>query len=505
MDRFFFYLRPFHLVLALYVLLAFGYSVLMPPWEAPDETAHYLVALHLARQGKAPTVEETYEAAQPLPYYWLSAQVLRLLDRIDPELVTPYRPSLTTGHPFTRYHWTVDTYRRPLWGMQILRWLNIPLGAIALWFIYKGARRFTAPSLAPVASEHFPQAIVPAATTALVGLMPQFLHNAASVSNDPLANAAGALLFWLLSLVSTLRLSMRQIALISTAALLAPLLIKLTILPMSLVLLFFVYRQAKNIYPQKRLWFAVNGMLPALAIVAVLLWSVPESATFVWRNIYWRLTYVRPDAFSSWSFWRITTFYSTSYWGQVGWKSAGLPGVIVALLMSLALLGWLTSLRLLVSQWHISRFWRWLLSFLCLIIAGWLVLYRADTWWEVPWSIWGCFLSVVLLAWWRYHRSDPARQIELDIWGWRAVWWAALLTLVILFKNYLTTPQYQGRFFFPSLGSLSLLMVVGWYVLIPRRAASYLPYLVAVAMVGLNLLLWYTRVLPVFYQPFIDG
>ncbi|HEX6384690.1 MAG TPA: hypothetical protein VF177_08480, partial [Anaerolineae bacterium] len=67
----------------------------------------------------------------------------------------------------------------------------------------------------------------------------------------------------------------------------------------------------------------------------------------------------------------------------------------------------------------------------------------------------------------------------------------------------LTTPQYQGRFLFPSLGALSLLTAAGWYALLPRRVAAYLPHLILGLMMALNLVLWWGTVIPVFYQPFL--
>lgn len=472
----------------------------MPPWEAPDETAHYLVTLILAREGRFPAFEETYEAIQPPLYYWLTAQSFRLLDHIDPAIIRPYRPSLTTGHPFTRYNWTADNFRF-LWGLHILRWLNMLWGGLALYFIYRGVQRLAA-AARPGERPHI---LLPVTTAAAVGLMPQFAYNSASFSNDPLANATGALLFWLLVVVCQAQLRLRQLALIGAVALAAPLLIKLTILPMSLALCLVIMRQIQRRYQNKWAWFVGGGLLLSITISAGYTLLSPTSAEVLWRSLTWRLTTIRPDAFSGWPLWRIVTFYTTSYWGQVGWKSAGLPGGVVAGLVGLGLLGWLASLRLLTAQWPPSRFWRWLFPALSLIVAGWLLLYRHDAWWQIPWMVPAGFLTISLLAWWRFDRVDPAVRLSLPSASWQAVWLAAVLTLIVIFKNFLTTPQYQGRFFFPSLGAFALLMTAGWYTLLPRRLFPYLPYLVILLMLALNAILWITRVVPVFYQPFLDG
>ncbi|MFZ0547981.1 MAG: hypothetical protein WAM60_21225, partial [Candidatus Promineifilaceae bacterium] len=176
------------LILFLYLLFAFGYSVLVPMWEAPDETAHYLYVLVLAREGHLPTDKDTYEALQPPGYYWPAAQLFRLLEAINPELIQPGRPPLSEVGLPTRYNWTAENYR-PLWGARILRWLNILPGALTLLFIYMGARRL------------FPDSVIPIAAVTLAGLTPQYLHISASITNDSLGNLTGAFFFWLITVV----------------------------------------------------------------------------------------------------------------------------------------------------------------------------------------------------------------------------------------------------------------------------------------------------------------
>ena len=488
----------FRFILALYLLLAVAYSVLMPPWEAPDETAHYLVVLHLAREGQMPTIEETYEAVQPPPYYWLAAQFFRLLDRIDPALTRPYRPPLTVGPDLTRYNWTADNFRF-LWGMHFLRWWNILLGGAALAFVYKGVRQLTAGSTLLV------QQVLPTATIAFIGLLPQFAYNSASLSNDPLANAAGALLFWLLLRLCLLRLTWQMLLFTAGLALLAPLVIKLNILPVSLAVLLVASRQVLSRNRRQWPWFVGGGLLLVMVLSLIWVGVAPESAAILLRNLRFRLFYIRPDAFSGWPFWNVVTFYTTSFWGQVGWKDAGLPGIVVVILMALALPGWLASARLLLSGWAVRQFRQGLLLFFIMVIGGWWLLYRHDAWWQMPASILAVLLVVVLWTWQHTGRFDPTQVLTINQIGWRVIWLTAVLTLLAVAKNFLTTPQYQGRFLFPSLGALALLLVAGWYTLLPRRLAAYLPWLIIVLMLVLNAILFTTQVFPVFYQPFWDG
>jgi hypothetical protein len=91
----------------------------------------------------------------------------------------------------------------------------------------------------------------------------------------------------------------------------------------------------------------------------------------------------------------------------------------------------------------------------------------------------------------------PARRLL----AWSS--FAAAVALLMLFVNYLSTPQLQGRFLFPTLGPIALLVVFGWRRLLAERARFLLPALVFV-MLALNLHLWLTGVIPVYYQPFLD-
>ena len=68
------------LIFALYFLLAVGYSLLMPIWEAPDEPAHYHLAWHLATYDEYPSDEISYEAHQPRVFYILGSWVIRALN-----------------------------------------------------------------------------------------------------------------------------------------------------------------------------------------------------------------------------------------------------------------------------------------------------------------------------------------------------------------------------------------------------------------------------------------
>lgn len=485
-------------ILGLYFLLGLAYSVLVPPWEAPDETAHYLVVYHVAREGQMPTVQTTYEAVQPPSYYWLAAGVFRLLDAVDRDLIEATRPHLTPSSSYTRYGWTARNYRF-LWGMQVLRWLNVVLAGLGLVFVYKGARHLFHAAAQATSAVAFS---VPRGTVALVALTPQFLHNAAAVSNDALANAAGAFLFWLLIVIALGQLRGWAALPAIFLAVTLPFLIKLTLLPMSAAVLVTLLWRG---WRRQRRSLLLALVLSLLVLAGALWWLAPASAVFLWRTFWWRITYVRPNIAQGWSLSQILSYYAAGYWGQIGWKMAALPAWLVGALWATSFLGVLQSLRLLFKDLNHRCLWRWLLALTALASAAIVVTRHLSAWWQLPLRLIPVAWFLVIFAGWRQRQGDPARRIALPAPAWRVIWLAASLAFLVLFRNALTTPQFQARFLFPSLGVLALLTVTGWATLLPRRVVNYLPQAIVVAFLILNVFFWADMVIPVFFQPFLDG
>jgi hypothetical protein len=74
------------LILAIYILLALGYGVINPLFEAPDEHSHYFTAQTLVETGKLPIAGQEIdpwmgqEAAQPPLDYVLAAAIIKPID-----------------------------------------------------------------------------------------------------------------------------------------------------------------------------------------------------------------------------------------------------------------------------------------------------------------------------------------------------------------------------------------------------------------------------------------
>ncbi len=312
----------------LYLMLAAGYAVLMPPWEGPDEPAHYLLALNLARVGKFSSLENNYEAHQPQAYYRLTSVPLKWLYLRDPEAVVYFRPEPDYSHAETRtpiFPWSDENFRI-LPGMYLLRGLNILLGLGAWRVMYAGLRR-----LAGGRREIALGALYFGALT------PQFLHTVATINNDVLGFLAGAFLFWLLSIFYERGLTQGEILLAGVAALLLPLATKLTVLPVSAAfLVILLWDQGKRWLRGRLVW----GMVVfGLVVFAGLRWWAPEVWEYLWSNLIWRAFAVQPDALTPDYLWTYGRRLLWSYWGTAGWLAVELPAWVVMGLTGLAGLG----------------------------------------------------------------------------------------------------------------------------------------------------------------------
>jgi hypothetical protein len=254
----------FGILLLVYIGAALLYSWLMPPWEAPDEPAHFVLAANLARIGKFSSVEANYEGHQPQPYYRLMSVPLKWLHKIDPAWIQSYRPdgnfdNLRTEIPV--FGWTPEIYRF-LPGLYLLRWINILIGAAAVSVNYLALRRLLPGN---------PRTAFTA--TVFLAFIPQYLHISASVGNDPVGSLAGAVLFWLLVRVTTAPWGMGGFLLSGLAAVGLPLATKLTAIPMGVVVLAAAALRARA--ARRIPWWAVAaggaGLIGLAALVGIAL------------------------------------------------------------------------------------------------------------------------------------------------------------------------------------------------------------------------------------------
>ena len=337
------------LIFAFYFLLAFGYSLLMPIWEAPDEPAHYHMAWHLVRYGEYQTVETNYEAHQPRGFYYLAAGIIRALNEVDPELTRYRRPDeypFTIRKPERRFDWNDSNYR-PLWGVYVLRWVNMGFGGIALGLHWKTFKR-----ISPEKST------LRLAALALTGLTPQYLHIMSAVNNDALGTMAGALLFYLA--VRIPRGSPAWLTAVSMPlALVLPFVTKLSVLPVSAAVLLTLFWKWFSGRMQKRLFISAVLLMVLGAVMASLLF--PGVIRTAVHEIEWRLLSFRDNAFTRDYLEFITSQIVWTYWAKVGWLAVGPPPWMIHLLTTLGIGGiFLYAYRLLLSRSQHANIHGWI-------------------------------------------------------------------------------------------------------------------------------------------------
>jgi 4-amino-4-deoxy-L-arabinose transferase-like glycosyltransferase len=177
-----------------YLALALGYSLADPLYESTDELRHVRYVRHIATYGNLPVQRSGAPRAQshhPPLYYALGALVSGW---VPVEQDVYYQP---TENPFWAYrYWEVSNDNKnqyihgpdedfPFQGIvlvvYLLRWMTVLIGAGVVWLTYQiGLEVF----------HHQPALALGAA--ALVAFNPQFLYLSGAVSNDTPAALCGA-------------------------------------------------------------------------------------------------------------------------------------------------------------------------------------------------------------------------------------------------------------------------------------------------------------------------
>lgn len=189
--------RSIAIILALFLLVGFAYSAINPLHEATDELRHYRFVQHLIQrrslpvQGEAAGVACTIQGHHP-PLYYAAAALVTFW--IDTGRDVCYQPPV---NPFWAYrYWEVgrDNKNQYLHGpdeafpwrgealaAHLARVVNLLFGAITVWLTWATARVIwpDRPALA-------------AGSAAFVAFNPMFLYMAAAINNDVVAAAAGA-------------------------------------------------------------------------------------------------------------------------------------------------------------------------------------------------------------------------------------------------------------------------------------------------------------------------
>jgi hypothetical protein len=415
-------------VLVLFVCLGFWYSLVVPPFETPDEIFHFAFARHLS-QGR-PLPVQTLEAKGPWEhegtqaplYYFLVGRLTARIDQSDFDQINRQNPHANLGDPLYPGNKNLMLYSArpmPLRGtnlaMHIGRWFSLALGCLTILMVYATAR------LA------FPgQARLSWLAALIVASIPQFAFISAAVSNDSMIILMSAsTIYWLARLLARDR--SRAIhwwewgvlgILLGTAAV-SKLHGLALFAPAGMVVLWLAW--------QRRTW-----RLPFVAAALILLPALAIAGWWYWRNfaLYgdWlgvktllTINGMRREALSWGGFWGEWRGLRYSFWGLFGWFSIVLPGWVYRAFDAISVLA----------------------------LAG--------------------FATAGIKAWSarkRHVLDRPSARVKVLL-----ALWAAILTLSMFYWSTFATSS-QGRLLFPALSSFGVMLTAGlatWASTLPRR------------------------------------
>ncbi len=340
-------------VIGLFLALGFVFTLVVPPFETPDEPFHYGFARHIAQgnglpvQSNVETGPWAQEGSQAPLYYLVTGLLTRWIDQGDFETAAVRNPRANIGDPLDPGNKNFMLYsgkQGPLVGsnlaLHVGRWFSLLLGAVTLWCIYLtvelGVRRRQGHpqersggdrGRESLGSERYDLALL---AVAFVAAIPQFLFISASFTNDTLIiAAAAATVYWLARLLA--KSPTEPIApyewLVLGALLGVAALSKLQglgLVPLSgLVVLFLAWR--------RRTWRIVLDAVLWVGIPAAIVagwWYVRNVALYGDWSGLGHLTAIngqRTEPLTWEGFWPEFRGLRFSFWGLFGWFNILLP------------------------------------------------------------------------------------------------------------------------------------------------------------------------------------
>lgn len=404
------------LIILTFVLFGVAWSLVVPPFETPDESYHYGFARHLAQGNPLPVQSAQasgpweQEGSQAPLYYLLAGALTRTIPQDDFAALSVRNERANIGNPLYPGNKNFMLYSgvaHPLAGanlaLHVGRWLSLALGVVTLLCTWGLATLIFRPNR-----------LLPLVAMALVAAIPQFQFLSASFSNDSLVTAISAMtLLWLgWLLAKPVESPIRWFHWLLLGVLLG--IAALTKLQ-ALGLFVLAATVGVGIMVQRRDW-----MLPLRAILPVALPPLAIAGWWYWRNVtlygdWTGLTHLldingrRVNSIDLADFWLEFRGLRYSFWGLFGWFNLLLPDWLYLVLDLLSVVALGASLLLLI--------WRWVR----------------------PVSA----------------RIRGATNVLAMSWGW------LLLTFALLIYWTLQATGSQGRLLFPAISTLGALFVFG--------------------------------------------
>ena len=332
LSRFTFHLS-FRLILVAFILLASISSVVVPPFETPDEIWHFAFIQQVASGGGLPVSEPQTKAlwrqqGVQTPGYYLAAALLTfwidqsdfpaLYERTNPHAAIGGGPDMPNRTYFLHYPQDGWPWRATFLALHIARFFSVFLGALTLWATYQTLCVLVHQRLALLG-------------VTLLAFIPQFIFISGAASNDNAINATASLLLWRLVLLlksnSTVQKSVRPYVLIGLLLGLALLskMSGLSLLLLTIGTLAFVAYRARSWRQFTQSGLIVSGLAFLLSgwwfIRNLRLYGDPMASNIWFSNILLR---DKPPT------WRRFVYHEWesldhSFWGLFGWFNVAYP------------------------------------------------------------------------------------------------------------------------------------------------------------------------------------
>lgn len=430
---------PLLAIIAVYLALGSVYSWLILPFEGPDEYQHFAYIEWLVRgKGFPPQGDAAWEtpieqeAGQPPLYYLLASLPVRLVDLDDPAVI--YRPNPYFVAPFPRdeldndnraIHYPNDA--QPLSGgwlaFYLARATTMGWGILLLVSIY-GLTRQVMPGERQLALM----------ATFLVAVIPQVIFIGSMISNDIPVTAMATMTLWLLAAFIR-KGGTRKLAVGMGTAFGIAILLKISVLTF------------------------------ALPIGVGLLW--------LWRS--GQASFRRVVELGSLI--GLTTFLIAGWWFIRVWILYGSPlGVETH-----DLTPWAITDPSMVEGIH----WRWLEVARSFWIAlGWGTV-RPEGWvYRVLFAF--CLLGLIglVIGAWRWRRQPAPRPHRNSV-ALLGILTVALLIVAVFLEWWMhRVIAPYGRLLFPAIGTIIILLLLGWRELHPRLALLPIGFVTGLALIA---------------------
>ncbi len=390
-----------------YLLLAIGYSVTIPLWEADNEWSHYRYVRYIVTHHALPDPttrkpterppktargewpeREWHQFSQPPLYYLLAAIVILPVDISDNlwPVPNPYVHS-STGEGGINFavHGPEEAfpYQGTNLAVHLIRWFSALLGLIALAGVYRLAQ-----TILPGRED------IALGTLALTAFSPQFLFAASTVNNDILIAATGAwtLVYGLRTIRHPERLAHWILAALWLSLAVLTKYNGLVLVPFTFVCFLIGLVRLARAQGFRRLGQAVlgSGLVFALIAGGWFLNNRIRYGRFITRYPYTvdRLLYDLRNLYSPDLSWltaerlrRAAAYSFETYWASFGWANLGLPKFVyqvLAVFCLIAALGLILRMIRSTPENRAGYTWRVSLLLIGLIALAWtLGAYKA--------------------------------------------------------------------------------------------------------------------------------